>query len=262
YVDSDPHWAVHLEGELSRGKHVITFRARSPVNPRESAICQMLVHVKDIIPPNVTNCPKSFTDYLSPGQVMKRLTWNEPVFTDNIKVQHVMATFLPGHYFSEGVHKIEYHASDMDGNHARCQFTATLRRIDTQPGSNPLLVFVPKEGGKAPSELGEHYYKYNKHRESQLFKCDKVPSLENGKFNCKNLGPGQEGIKCIPECDAGYSFYQKFSSRPPSYICNSQRVDWELRRFIPDCSPVTPSSTPPGCDSGWEYRSDENICVA
>ncbi|CAB4069882.1 FBN1 [Lepeophtheirus salmonis] len=264
YVDSDPVWAVHLEGEMIRGKHVVTFRARSPVNPKESATCQMLIHVKDVIPPTVQNCPKSFIDYLSPGQVMKRISWNEPNFKDNIKIQHVMASFLPGHYFSEGAHKIVYHASDMDGNHGRCEFTITLKRLDSQSSENPFLVFVPKNGHKvSSSEEGLSYYNYHKlPSDHGLFKCDKVPSLENGKFNCKNLGPGQEGIKCIPECDSGYQFYQKFSSRPPSYICNAQRVDWELKRFIPDCSPVHKSQLKSNCDAGWEYRSDEGICVA
>ena len=36
--------------------------------------------------PRVTNCPTSFTVYLEPGQSSQIVTWNEPIFTDNIQV--------------------------------------------------------------------------------------------------------------------------------------------------------------------------------
>ena len=40
YIDAEPSWAKQLEGEMTRGKHVITFRARSPVS-NQSASCQV-----------------------------------------------------------------------------------------------------------------------------------------------------------------------------------------------------------------------------
>ena len=87
YVDAEPNWAKQLEGEMTRGKHVITFRARSPVSSQTSS-CQMIVHVRDTEPPRVRQCPKSFVEYLSPGQLLKRVTWKEPIFHDNVKIQH------------------------------------------------------------------------------------------------------------------------------------------------------------------------------
>ena len=71
-----------------------------------SATCQMIIHVKDMEAPRVEQCPRSFTEMLAPGQSTKRITWTEPVFNDNVKIQHVMASFLPGHYFSAGKHNI------------------------------------------------------------------------------------------------------------------------------------------------------------
>ena len=50
------------------------------------------------------------------------------------------------------------------------------------------------------------------------------------------------GRKCTPQCHPGFVFYQKFSSRPPTYYCSASKVDWEIRRFIPDCSPVVDNS--------------------
>ena len=105
YVDAEPSWAKQLEGEMTRGRHVITFRARSPMSS-VSATCQMIIHVKDMEAPRVEQCPRSFTEMLAPGQSTKRITWTEPIFTDNVKIQHVMASFLPGHYFSAGKHNI------------------------------------------------------------------------------------------------------------------------------------------------------------
>jgi hypothetical protein len=66
-------------------------------------------------------------------------------------------------------------------------------------------------------------------------KCLKVPVIENGMMRCAETYLGR---KCTPECSEGHDFYQKFTSRPPTYYCNARRVDWEIRRFIPDCSPV------------------------
>lgn len=115
YVDAEPRWAKQLEGEMTRGRHVITFRARSPMSS-VSASCQIIIHVKDMEPPRVQQCPQSFTEMLAPGQSVKRIIWTEPVFSDNVKIQHVMASFLPSHYFSAGKHNILYTATDVDGN--------------------------------------------------------------------------------------------------------------------------------------------------
>merc|ERR1719232_2507548 len=125
YVDAEPSWAKQLEGEMTRGRHVITFRARSPM-ASVSATCQMIIHVKDMEAPRVQKCPRSFTEMLAPGQSVKKITWTEPVFSDNVKIQHVMASFLPGHFFSAGSHNILYQASDADGNRAKCGFTITV----------------------------------------------------------------------------------------------------------------------------------------
>ena len=112
---------------MTRGRHVITFRARSPMSSSVSpASCQMIIHVRDMEPPRVQQCPRSFTEMLAPGQSVKKITWTEPVFSDNVKIQHVMASFLPGHYFSAGRHNILYQASDADGNRAKCGFTITV----------------------------------------------------------------------------------------------------------------------------------------
>ncbi len=126
---------------MSLGKHIVTFRALSPAAQASSlslstnsvsksssaASCQLIVHVKDADPPRVRHCPRSFTTHLSAGVSSAPVSWQEPVFSDNVGVSHVMATFLPGHRFGPGVHNVLYTATDADGNRARCGFTVTVR---------------------------------------------------------------------------------------------------------------------------------------
>ncbi len=228
FVDADPSWAKQLEGEMTRGKHVITFSAHSPLSSQVSS-CQMIIHVRDMEPPRVRQCPQSFAEYLPVGQRSKRITWKEPIFQDNVQIQHVMASFLPGHYFSEGRHHVLYQATDMDGNIRRCGFTITV----LPPQSSEIL-----HGNNGVSAA-----------------CENVPEIPNGHMSCEKIHLYK---RCTPVCDPGHEFYQQFTSRPPTYLCNEHRIDWELRRFIPDCSPVYES---PICAPGWEERS-AGRCVA
>jgi hypothetical protein len=45
---------------------------------------------------------------------------------DNVAIQHVMASYLPGHYFPEGRHHVLYQATDADGNRARQHIMSTF----------------------------------------------------------------------------------------------------------------------------------------
>ena len=44
----------------------------------------------------VYNCPNDFDVYLDEGQIEKQIYWDEPIFADNVKIAHVMASKLPG----------------------------------------------------------------------------------------------------------------------------------------------------------------------
>jgi hypothetical protein len=90
--------------------------------------------------------------------------------------------------------------------------------------------------------------------------CSSVPEVANGKMSCLDQ---RQGKKCTPVCDEGHVFYQKFSSRPPTYICSGSRVDWKINKFIPDCSPVKKTKAggaDRSCPPGWEWR--DGLCVA
>ena len=74
----------------------------------------------------VYNCPNDFDVYLDEGQIEKQIYWDEPIFADNVKIAHVMASKLPGYKMKAGRHDVLYQAADADGNKARCVFTVTV----------------------------------------------------------------------------------------------------------------------------------------
>ena len=209
------------------------------------------------------------------------------VLQDNVQIQHVMASFLPGHQFTAGRHHVLYTATDADGNKARCGFTITIKQRSQNQGGHtyyggsyyanggsrytggrfdhrrhhsttrrPTLTQAPTPILPSPlgSVSGNSNGNINYHNVPT--KCYEPPKVENGKMHCANTAIGR---KCTPICDTGFEFYQKFTSRPPSYVCNAHRVDWELRRFVPDCSPVRTNVDT--CPAGWESRGNGR-CVA
>ena len=203
----------------------------------------------------VKQCPRSFSEMLSPGQSTKRITWTEPVFSDNVKIQHVMASFLPGHYFSAGKHNILYQATDADGNRAKCGFTITVLRND---GGHAAPVELPPP---FTASQRRHSFKNFATEAKNAKVCDPVPAIENGRMVCKLYG--LDGKKCSPVCNEGHKFYQKFSGQPPVYLCiPPRRVDWKIRKFTPDCSPTHDLNIQGRtCEAGWEQRS-LSTCVA
>merc|ERR1712079_350134 len=124
-VKASPAWAKNLEAELGLGRTQVTFQARSATS-RAVASCSFTIHVRYTIPPRVYNCPTDFNVYLEPGVKEKKVSWEEPIFADNVKITHVMASKLPGYFMREGRHDVLYQAADEDGNKARCVFTVQV----------------------------------------------------------------------------------------------------------------------------------------
>lgn len=221
-----------------------------------SASCQMIIHVKDMEAPRVQKCPRSFTEMLAPGQSTKKITWTEPVFSDNVKIQHVMASFLPGHYFSAGKHNILYTATDVDGNTAKCGFTITV--ITSSRSSEAL---PPPIATKPANRRRPDFHNLATQNDVDSNTCKTVPDIENGRMMCQPYGA--DGQKCSPVCNEGHQFYQKFDGQPPSYLClPPRRVDWKIRKFIPDCAPTHELAiSGRTCEAGWEQRGSDK-CVA
>ncbi|CAL1530794.1 unnamed protein product, partial [Lymnaea stagnalis] len=82
----------------------------------------------DKIPPTVVSCPES--QVVTSDKSLAPVTWDEPVFTDNVGVTLVIQNFRSGHYFSYGHHVVAYFAFDSNNNSAQCSFDIFLRRFD------------------------------------------------------------------------------------------------------------------------------------
>ncbi|EEB16549.1 hypothetical protein Phum_PHUM426340 [Pediculus humanus corporis] len=126
YVDSHPSWAKRLEGDFPIGVTSIMFHARSPVS-NLTAACRFQVHVFDNEKPKVNNCPESFEVTISSKEISKVITWKEPTFTDNVRIEHVYKSKEPGTRFNVGRHHIRYVATDPSGNQVTCHFGITVK---------------------------------------------------------------------------------------------------------------------------------------
>jgi hypothetical protein len=62
----------------------------APIFNKNTGCLQFIVHVKDTDPPRVKQCPTSFTVTLPSSEASLRVTWKEPIFTDNIKVSNIV----------------------------------------------------------------------------------------------------------------------------------------------------------------------------
>nr|XP_034176712.1 uncharacterized protein LOC117602597 isoform X1 [Osmia lignaria] len=124
YVRSKPSWGTRLEANLTPGVHEIQFFARHPVSKKQTS-CVLRIIVKGGEAPKVKDCPN---DIEVSGKNGTAITWNEPIFTDNVKVTRIRSNESPGRRFDVGGHRIEYEASDEAGWSSKCVFTVVLRQ--------------------------------------------------------------------------------------------------------------------------------------
>ena len=72
--------------------------------------------------------------------------WKEPAFTDNVKIEHVIASALPGQELNLGKHLIVYQASDKAGNKEKCVFTITVVQFKQElPGRKLVSLNLKKK---------------------------------------------------------------------------------------------------------------------
>ena len=101
---------------------------------------------------------------------------------------------------------------------ARCGFTITVSRQRGPPpninlaqnstfGTQSVLQLPPQHQQQQPTSPYPH--------------CNKTPSVPNGDMICVLQ---QTRLKCTPVCKRNHVFYQKFTSRPPTYICDKHRL--------------------------------------
>ena len=85
----------------------------------------LIVLSEDVTPPSVQGCPASFTDVTDSHQ--KSVSWEEPIFADNVGVVSVLSNRQPGFEMDTFTSiNIRYTATDASDNEAFCTFNITV----------------------------------------------------------------------------------------------------------------------------------------
>jgi hypothetical protein len=89
------------------------------------------VSTLDLQPPLLIGCPHNFTVYVESQLDNAFVEWTAPEATDNVAIEYVYASHLPGYYsISESPLVVSYIASDTSDNTAECQFHVTIDKDD------------------------------------------------------------------------------------------------------------------------------------
>ncbi|KAF7996236.1 hypothetical protein HCN44_001868 [Aphidius gifuensis] len=119
-VRSIPSWGKRLEAVLKTGLHVVTFYARNSMTKKQTS-CLLRIIVKDGESPKVRDCPNNII-----GKNGTLINWQEPIFTDNVKVTRITNNQSSGRIFGIGQWKITYEASDEAGWSTECTFDVII----------------------------------------------------------------------------------------------------------------------------------------
>ncbi|CAN8006556.1 unnamed protein product, partial [Ixodes hexagonus] len=125
-IKVSPFWLEKHGGVFPFGETEVTYSA----NDTESGVdisCTFKVDIRDMEPPKVDKCPETVS-VLATTLDGALVTWDDPVFSDNVEVDEVTNRPDPGTMFTIGVHTVHYTARDMSGNEAACKFQVNVTR--------------------------------------------------------------------------------------------------------------------------------------
>ncbi|KAL8565044.1 hypothetical protein ACOMHN_003420 [Nucella lapillus] len=90
--------------------------------------------------PRVMRCPRDQS--VTKNSAMVMVTWEEPVFEDNVAIVRIQQTHRSGQAFHQGEYLVTYVAYDAENNSAECSFTVIVKPFDcVEPAA-------PKHGAK------------------------------------------------------------------------------------------------------------------
>ncbi|KAL9973664.1 hypothetical protein ACROYT_G020146 [Oculina patagonica] len=115
------------------GVTVLTYVASNEIGV--TANCTTDVTVQDKQAPTIVFCPGNIYEAIT--SIEAAITWKEPEFSDNIKVERVTSTKQSGDTFPLGSTTVKYDAYDDSGNSASCSFVVNLKRKQCVIPDNP-----------------------------------------------------------------------------------------------------------------------------
>lgn len=190
---------IGKDGYFPHGYTAVTYVAFDSYSGTR-ANCSFGVYIKDEEPPKVVNCPSTIPVLITTLDGIS-VNWSEPVFSDNVKLEHVTRSQEPGSIFTFGVHHVRYVARDTDGNEAVCEFQVNVTRkeckypADIQHGSTECYDWL--EGVTCEPTCDEGYTLPS--NVSMFYSCDLTGVWEPRSWipDCQEILPSPpEG--CLP----------------------------------------------------------------
>ncbi|MEO7176334.1 MAG: HYR domain-containing protein [Saprospiraceae bacterium] len=138
------------------GIHTITWTATDASG--NTSTCNLVIEVKDLVPPMFLNCPKpDVIDKTQPGMCGSFMNFSLPIAADqcgNVTVTQVDATGLnSGDMFPIGTTTLIFRATDASGNTAECSFRVVVLDFDPPTITCPASVTVNNDPGVCGAEV-------------------------------------------------------------------------------------------------------------
>ncbi|KAL9973114.1 hypothetical protein ACROYT_G019529 [Oculina patagonica] len=178
-------------------------------NSQGSESCAIYVIISDKESPKIANCPQ---DIFETTDNAKAVTWVEPTYSDNVKVESVDKTFNSGDTFQLGSTNVKYEVYDAAGNSDTCQFVVTLKRPACHDPDGPL------DGTKSCSSFGGNNFC------SVTCPSGSVVYNATAMFWQCNSGVWQPS-EVIPDCVVS-------AKKDPNVPCEEGRIELSVLGFL------------------------------
>lgn len=90
-------------------------------------MCRTVLTVKAKQPPEIIFCPESFEIQLDAHETSRAVQWKEAEFKSFSPLKHIFKSKIPGQPLTPGTHQIEYIATDIDEQTAKCSFNIEVK---------------------------------------------------------------------------------------------------------------------------------------
>ena len=118
--------STHESGStFAVGKTDVVYTATDAAGNVASATFAVVVEDREL--PTVTGSPGDLVFAVTPAELPKVVTWQEPTASDNVAVAEFTSDHRPGDAFSEGVTTVTYTARDTAGNVEFLSFRLTIQ---------------------------------------------------------------------------------------------------------------------------------------
>ena len=107
------------------GKVLVEYKATDVSG--NTAVCSFEIDVRDVFPPEISDCPTDIVISLPEIKCDTAVTWTPPTASDNCGLDSLTTNTPPGSILSPGTFTVQYVAKDGAGNTTVCAFDISVR---------------------------------------------------------------------------------------------------------------------------------------